>query len=54
MDAVILEQYWKVLFSGFKVVSHNYYFSDCFHLNCWENGNCKSSLEKHPKKSKNQ
>jgi hypothetical protein len=30
LDEVILEQYWKVLYSGFKAVSNNYYFSNIF------------------------
>jgi hypothetical protein len=30
LDEVILEQYWRVLYSGFKVVSNNYYFSSMF------------------------
>jgi hypothetical protein len=28
LDEVILEQYWRVLYSVFKVVYNNYYFSD--------------------------
>jgi hypothetical protein len=30
LDEVILEQCWRVLHSGFKVVSNNYYFSIMF------------------------
>jgi hypothetical protein len=30
LDEVILEQYLRVLYSGFKVVSNNYYFSNMF------------------------
>jgi hypothetical protein len=40
-----------VLYSGFKVVSNNDYFS-CFHLNRWKNGNCSGSSEKHFRNSK--
>jgi hypothetical protein len=34
-----------ILYSGFKVVSNNYYLSICFHLDSWENGNCISLSE---------
>jgi hypothetical protein len=27
LDEVILELYWRVLYTSFKVVSNNYYFS---------------------------
>ncbi len=30
LDEIILEQYWRVLYIGFKVVSNNYYFSNMF------------------------
>jgi hypothetical protein len=29
--------------NAFEEVSKKYYFSNIFHLNCWENGKCKSS-----------
>jgi hypothetical protein len=46
LDEVILEQYWRVLFSGCKGVSNNYYFFNMFSRR-WEKGKCNSASVEH-------
>ncbi len=47
MGEAILEQYWKLFYSGFKEVSNNYYFSNMFSPYPLGKWHCNSLSVKH-------